>query len=222
MSPNQMNHTNADQFGWVGQFLSFAPGEKSPCQYLLIGVLATETESVSEPIEYSAKIDKSLLRMMLGYLKPQDWIRVVGKAKIDARTGEWQWKAREIVKISEGQAIDYAQKRPQRTEQTTTDYKQQPAKILMCQKAGCRQRGAQSVERAIAQAINTHHCAQQIEVVATGCMKQCKTGTHMVVIPSKQQKEKAKKAMAKSTRYDQVKPQSVDHIIKQLLQQISS
>lgn len=207
-----MNQANADQFGWVGQFLSFAPGEKSPCQYLLMSVLATETESVSEPVEYSAKIGKALRRMMLGYLKPQDWIRVVGKAKIDAETGENQWKAREIVKISKGQAIEYARKRPQRIEQTMPDYQQQPAKILMCQKAGCRQRGAQSVERAIAQAINKHHCAQQIEVVPTGCMNQCKTGPHIVVIPSKQQKTKTK-----STRYAQVKPQSVAHIIKKLL-----
>lgn len=202
-----MSHSNSTQFGWVGQFSAFVAGEKSPYQYLTIQVAMADTPSPGAAITDSGALDHfspetqshhqiklsgSLRRMMVGYLQPQDWIRVVGKVKTDKRTGEPQWKAREIVKISTQQAIQYAKKqadamavaRPP-AQADVAPAKAKPTRVLICQKSSCRQRGSQAVEAAIARAISTYKPLQPIQIQPTGCMKQCKSGPHVVFVSAK-------------------------------------
>lgn len=106
-------------FGWVGKVLAFIPGEKSPVQYLSMQVVAADSgtapalspriepeikpeiepeikSEMESSQEYAIALSKSVRQMMLGYLSPDDWIRVVGKRKFDGKTGDWQWKAKEI------------------------------------------------------------------------------------------------------------------------------
>ena len=64
-----------------------------------------------EPLDNArcqVQLGSNLRRMMVGYLQPQDWIRVIGKVKVESQTGAQQWKAHEIVKISTQQAMQYA------------------------------------------------------------------------------------------------------------------
>ncbi|MGD1895519.1 MAG: (2Fe-2S) ferredoxin domain-containing protein [Phormidesmis sp.] len=237
-----MYSSNSTQFGCVGQFLAFASGEKSPYQYLTMQVAATDSASASSPVEtpvgtsslQQIKLNGALRHMMMGYLQPQDWIRVVGKVKVDARTGDPQWKAQEIVKISTQQAIQYAQQKAiqqkaaqQQSERQkierqansnnidktsidkTSANEAASTRILICQKSSCRKRGSQAVEDAIARTLKTHGQSQHITIQPTGCMKQCKTGPHMVLISSKARQKKTS-----NLRYTQVTPRSANQIIK--------
>ncbi|MEL6553169.1 MAG: (2Fe-2S) ferredoxin domain-containing protein [Cyanobacteria bacterium J06621_11] len=231
MNPSTLTQPNG-QFNWVGQFSGFVPGEKSPYQYLAIDVATDDAQTV-EP-QQQVKLNKSLRRMLLGYLHPQDWIGVVGKSKLDPRTGNIQWKAREIVKLSPQQisqslksqvSTDEKQQDGTKTEQAETKpAKNQPAKteqpirILICQKSSCRQKGSQSVEAAIARILQNKDLATPIQIQPTGCMKQCKAGPHVVLIPPKQfsppTQTQCPKAMQRHTR---VTPLAASQIIQPFL-----
>ncbi|MEO1388890.1 MAG: (2Fe-2S) ferredoxin domain-containing protein [Cyanobacteria bacterium J06634_6] len=200
-----MSHTKSPQFHWVGQFSAFVAGEKSPNQYLTMQVAATDCELTedepSESIPCQVQLSSALRRMMIGYLQPQDWIRVIGKVTIESQTGIAQWKAREIVKISPQQATQYVAKhasssRPTQPptqpgkaseEEACQTFSQSPTRVLVCQKSSCRQRGSQRVIDAIAHVINTHGQSATIKLQPTGCMKQCQSGPHIVLVPPNRQ-----------------------------------
>lgn len=215
-------------FGWVGKVSAFVPGEKSPVQYLSMQVVATDvgtTPEIDPAQEYAVSLSKSIRQMMLGYLAPDDWIRVVGKRKFDGKTGDWQWKAREIVKLSADQIGDYRKSVEKSTDPDSTRLGTgQPAlqktsgkasgktRVLICQKSSCQRRGSmavcQAIERAIAQSNHPHDVILQ----ATGCMKQCKSGPH-VVLQSSNNKHKQRE----TKRYANITPKAAYKIIEQML-----
>mgnify|MGYP001791741703 CR=1 FL=1 len=191
-------------FGWVGKVSAFVPGEKSPVQYLSMQVVAADsiTQPETDPEiapgldptqEYAITLSKSVRQMMLGYLAPDDWIRVVGKRKFDGKTGDWQWKAKEIVKLSAAQINHYCQlaennavlnndglsdclSEGQPTPQKASKKASSKARVLICQKSSCQRRGSMAVCQAIERAIAHSNHPQSITLQPTGCMKQCNSG----------------------------------------------
>ena len=88
-----------------------------------------------------------------------------------------------------------------------------PARVLVCQKLSCRQRGSQQVMAAIAHVINTHNQSDTIKIQPTGCMRQCQAGPHIVFIPPKQPAQKAANS-ATSSKYTCVTPQLAAQILE--------
>lgn len=210
-------------FLWTAQFIGFVPGEKSPYQHMAVEVMSTTDSSSTLPVRQQIQLRRSLRRMMMGYLQPQDWIRVAGKIKVDHETGKTLWQACEVIKVSTQQARTLSPKGNElhRSRQSIarsesinrcmqTD--ECPTRILMCQKSSCRQRGSQAVKDAIARVLESNGQSAKIQILPTGCMKQCKSGPHLVLISSQQAQQKTK-----TTRHTHVTPDTATQIIEPLL-----
>ncbi|NEP36436.1 (2Fe-2S) ferredoxin domain-containing protein, partial [Moorena sp. SIO3B2] len=75
------------------------------------------------------------------------------------------------------------------------------ASILVCQKSSCRKRGGQAVCNAIASSLKDHGLEDQVKIKETGCLKQCKHGPNLVMMPDK-------------ARYSEVAPQQIPTLIE--------
>lgn len=166
----------------VGRFLKFLPGEKSPYQRLLLETRSSEGRFDPEsdgPVEHQIVLGKNLRRMMYRYLDPQDWVRVVGTQSLNRRSGLMEWKATEISKLSAEQ-VDQLQREtilPKVSDQP------KPIRVLICQQSDCRQRGSSAVSQAMKETIDAD--CLDISIQATGCMKRCKIGPNVVMVPGR-------------------------------------
>ncbi len=181
----------ADRFCSVGRFLMFLPGEKSPYQKLLCEVLADETASLPSSTQ-QILLGSDLRKMMYRYLEPQDWVRIVGNQVMDRRSGQLIWKANEISKLSSQQAhqlqasqlqASQLQASQSQASQSQLPKTAKPTRVLICQKSSCRQRGSGAVAQAIEGAIAQANHSQPIDLRATGCLKRCEAGPHVVMLP---------------------------------------
>ncbi len=186
------------RFCLVGRFLSFQSGEKSPYQKIsLAAVLSGETGSslfaqalsTDELETQQIFLGKDLRRSLYRYLVPQDWIRVIGQQVLNRRSGQMEWQAAEISKLSSSQ-VDELKRRAVLSDavattnaNTTKTNTTKPVRLLICQASDCRQRGSFTASKAIAQAITQADCSARIVVQSTGCMKRCKVGPNVVMLP---------------------------------------
>lgn len=60
-----------------------------------------------------------------------------------------------------------------------------PSKILVCQKSSCRKRGGDKVCHALQQELGDRGLTDQVQIQKTGCLKKCKKGPNVVVLPDK-------------------------------------
>ncbi|MDZ4871365.1 MAG: hypothetical protein CLLPBCKN_000753 [Chroococcidiopsis cubana SAG 39.79] len=74
------------------------------------------------------------------------------------------------------------------------------ASILVCQKSDCVKRGANGVCKALQASLNERGLENEVEIKPTGCLKQCKAGPNVVVMPDK-------------TRYTRVQTEQVAELI---------
>lgn len=183
-----MTAMNAAHFCLVGRFLSFLPGEKSPYQKISLAaalrgdtgnLLLAPMLSTDGSVTHQILLSKDLQRMMYRYLAPQDWIRVVAKEALDRRSGQMEWKATEISKLSFSQVDEL-----RRTAVLAKPNKiAKPVRVLICQESSCRQKGSVAVSEAITGAIAQAGCSKTVIVQTTGCMKRCKVGPNVVMLP---------------------------------------
>jgi (2Fe-2S) ferredoxin len=195
---------NADSFCFSGRFLAFVPGEKSPYQRLLLAVVRSPgLPATCESCEIL--LGKALRRMMYRYLEPQDWVRVVGSRKLNKRSGQLEWKAHEIVKLSAPPVADQLQALARKTpiDDPSSNRSTKPQRVLICQKSDCRQRGSFAVSEAIAAALLESGGSADCSVKATGCMKRCKEGPNLV--------------MPGGDRYSRVTPQQARSLVQHIL-----
>ncbi|MEM6598376.1 MAG: (2Fe-2S) ferredoxin domain-containing protein [Cyanobacteria bacterium P01_C01_bin.69] len=220
-----MSKISTSSFGWVGQFSGFVAGEKSPYQYLAIHVVTTDGAqanlSESNDSQQLVKLSSSLRRMMMGYLHPHEWIRVIGRVKVDAKTGDLQWKAHEIVKLSTQQTLQHTKTQKNRQTKDTRKTGEPVTRVLICQKSGCRQKGSQAVADAIAHTLTTHTKSELVQLIPTGCMKQCKSGPHVVLLPNKRSQKASSHSTTQAqlkTKYSSVTRTDAQHIAHQLIE----
>lgn len=181
-----MADTSATRFCLVGRFLTFLPGEKSPYQGLSMEIaLDVNSEPTAEPAECQILLSQDLRRMMYRYLEPQDWVRVVGRRSLNQRSGLIEWRAAEISKLPSAQVNQLKH----RTTLPEASQSPKPIQVMVCQKSDCRQRGSLAVAQAMADAVsqrgfaNAEAGSPEIVIQATGCMKRCKTGPNVVMLP---------------------------------------
>ncbi len=183
----------------TGQVLGFVPGKSSPYQYLSLRTAQGDR---------CLKLSKDLRRSLFLHLEPGAWVRILAKEKLE--DGEWQWKAKEVLRITAPEqltqlpspaiAVDPLDAAPSPAPQ-----KSRPrAQVLVCQKSGCRKRGSGAVGETLATAIAALPDGAAIALKATGCMDRCKAGPNVVFMPAK-------------ARYSHVTPAQIPALVERHL-----
>ncbi|MEM8502161.1 MAG: (2Fe-2S) ferredoxin domain-containing protein [Cyanobacteria bacterium P01_D01_bin.1] len=229
-----MADSKKSRFSWVGQFLAFVPGKTSEYQSAFIQVIAVESGTAGEIQSCQVKLDKSIRETVASSIKPRSWVKVTGKGKLDKKSGKMKWKAENIEVISlriladvkaeaeadaekikaEAAQVEAVSRAPRLklVSPPRTVVKQKPARILVCQKSSCRKRGSQKVIDAMEYAIAQANASDQITLKATGCLKCCKTGPTVVVLPASSKHKKENKET-----YRKVTPKSAKKIVASVL-----
>lgn len=156
---------------------------------------------------YVVKIAKGIRRNLSSVLIPGLAVKITGEMAVCKKTGEEELKAFEIipdfsnnstassknnavglVETSCSQTETVVLKLPE-TEETCSKSQEKcaakKAQILVCQKSDCQKRGASKVCKALSEAINDHGLEDQVTIKKTGCLKKCKAGPNMVIMPNK-------------------------------------
>ncbi len=161
--------------------------------------------------DYVVKIAKHLRRNLSSVLIPGLEVKITGERTVYRKTGEEELKAFKIipdfsknatvpcennilglVETSSSQLIEL--KLPE-TEHTCSKSQQitganakcagKKAQILVCQKSDCQKRGASKVCQALSEALSDRGLQDQVTIKKTGCLKKCKAGPNLVIMPNK-------------------------------------
>lgn len=161
-------YKQVSEFTLEGQFLGFVGDGGGKLKYLRV---------VVETNELQIKLAKESRTCVIRVLKPGDWIQVFGKKKHNQFTGELKLKAYQVNKlaIEESQTIRQVKELPSPPK----------AKILVCQKSGCRKRGGKKLSQALESALCDRGLQDQVTIKSTGCMKRCSKAPNMVLMPGK-------------------------------------
>jgi len=209
------------EFSLEGEILSLVIEDGCKLKYLRIGT--------DRKVEFLVKLSKELRSFLAPVLTPGLRVQVAGEKELNLKNGKIKLKARSLtlaqghnarspeqldstsvpaaVLISVGEARPYVGVANDKTEvisPTATKTVKAPAKtqtkILVCQKSDCQKRGGAAVCKALETALNARGLEGQVTVQGTGCLKQCKAGPNIVVMPDK-------------TRYSRIKPAEIPAII---------
>ncbi|MBW4520646.1 MAG: (2Fe-2S) ferredoxin domain-containing protein [Scytolyngbya sp. HA4215-MV1] len=144
--------------------------------------------------EYCIKLSKEARASVGRVLVPGEWLEISGEKKVDRMTGEVKWRAT-FIRTSMPRPLDESvvAKPPS---------VKPKASILVCQKSDCMKRGGRAVCRALETALSDRGLTDQVVVKGTGCMKHCKAGPNVVVMPDK-------------TRYSQIGAEAIPALIDQ-------
>lgn len=134
-------------------------------------------------------------------LMPGETVRVEGYRKLKLKTGQLKLKAERVSPIPQPQFTHLPQLSSSQpaAPQTKTN---KPAKILVCQKSDCRKRGGKAICAALQAELEQRGLQDQVEIKTTGCLKRCKAGPNVVVLPDK-------------TPYSRVRPNAVAELVDQ-------
>jgi len=180
------------RFNLEGQFLGFGVKDGYKIKYLR---LATATG------EDWIKMDKRLRASLYGHtFTPGDWLQVSGEQKFQSQTDQFKLKADRVVAIAAP---------PPGHAPTPVKAKSGKARVLVCQKSDCSQRGSRRVCQALESALCASGLADQVEIQKTGCLKNCKAGPNLVVMPDK-------------TRYSRIGPREIPALIERHFSQIAN
>ncbi|EDX87631.1 hypothetical protein S7335_5341 [Synechococcus sp. PCC 7335] len=206
-----------NRFSWVGQFLAFVPGKKSLYQSAIVQVVAVEEGAPIDTIQsYQIKLDKDIREAASHSIEAKDWIKIAGKGKPDKKTGKIEWKASTIKKVSLRKVAKVKEEAKTRSHsvqsKSLSTAKAKPTRILVCQKSSCRKKGSQKVSDAMEKAIANAEASDQVIVKSTGCLKCCKTGPTVVVLPANDKNKKTSKE-----RHRKVTPKAAKKIVASVL-----
>ncbi len=172
-------------FTLEGRFLGFEVTDGYKLKYLRL---------VTAAGEYMIKLSKESRASVRGVLTPGDWLQVIGEQKRSDETGELRYKALQIAVISAHSATPVANSNPAPVPTAAK------VNILVCQKSDCLKRGSSAICAALESALSDRNLQDHVHIKPTGCMKQCKAGPNLVVMPDK-------------TRYSHVSPHQVGAVL---------
>jgi (2Fe-2S) ferredoxin len=144
--------------------------------------------------EYILKLAKTL-RREIPPLRMKDWVQAVGTQTLDFKKGKRKLTVDRLIP---------------RTRETVTHAEVSPCgaklaavgqgKILVCQKSDCCKRGGKQVYEALEKALDDRGLGDRIQIQKTGCLKECKAGPNVVILPNK-------------TRHSRIRPQDVPSLL---------
>lgn len=202
------------EFSLEGEILGLIVEDGCKLKYLRL--------SSDRGVEYLVKLCKELRSFLLPVLTPGLKVQVVGEKEINLKNGKIKLKARSlklalgkkepspelldstnlpfVVLTSDDRAIAKTEVTSPTAAQTVKAPAKTQTKILVCQKSDCLKRGGAGVCKALENALNSRGLEDQVTVQGTGCLKQCKAGPNIVVMPDK-------------TRYSRIAPAEIPAII---------
>lgn len=202
------------EFSLEGEILSLIIEDGCKLKYLRIGS--------DRGIEYLVKLCKELRASLSSVLTPGLRVQVAGEKQLNLKNGKLKLKAYSlkltgsnvrapeqldltnapVQLVTSPEAIDNNSISSHATApQTATAPAKTQAKILVCQKSDCQKRGGAAVCKALENALNSRGLEGQVTVQGTGCLKQCKAGPNIVLMPDK-------------TRYSRIKPAEIPALIE--------
>jgi (2Fe-2S) ferredoxin len=206
------------EFSLKGQILDFLLEDGSKPKYLRIAAISGE--------EYLVKISKELRKrsqseasLLTPIFTPGLAVLIIGEKKFYPKSGKIKLKAYTVIPVAKGNLpekeivvlantsftdpvapIKIKKAQRQSVVNTTNGHKANP-KILVCQKSDCQKRGGKAISKALESALSDWGLKDQVSIQGTGCLKQCKAGPNIVLMPDK-------------TRYSRIEPMEIPGIIK--------
>lgn len=181
------------EFSLEGRFLGF---EMEGYKFKRIRVATPEGEVC---IKLSKESRASVVASFIAegkVLTQGDWIRITGEQKLDSKTGLPKLKAYAIYPAVPGEAAPVAPPKAAPAPAKATG----KATILVCQKSDCMKRGGRALCQMLESELSDRGLTDQVTIKGTGCMKHCKAGPNMVIMPDK-------------TRYSRIHPETVSAIL---------
>lgn len=177
--------------------------------------------------EYWFKLAKPLQTSLGEQLQPGDVVTVSGESSFCLKTGKLKLKAEALKRGADGGWQSLCSDRPgvafakdDQKQSVASDSRPlscvvpevPSATILVCQKSDCWKRGGSQVCQALEQHLRDRGLENQVTIQATGCMKRCKAGPNMIIMPDK-------------TRYSHIEPSEIpqmidEHFQAQIIQQV--
>ena len=178
-----MSKDLVSDFTVVGQLLDFVIKDGYKVKYLRVAV---------SDREYWIKLSKEVRSNLDPGIKPGSWLEVSGMQKLKRKTGTLKLKADDVQLVEA----------PEQKNSTVTVPQPKPkkAKILVCGKSSCRKRGVKAVCQALESSLQACGLTDEVQIKETGCLKQCKQGPNIIMMPDK-------------TRYTKVAPQQIPTLI---------
>jgi len=169
------------EFNLVGQLLGFVIKDGYKIKYLRV--------AISEK-EYWIKPEKAIRQQLAQTINPGCWIEVQGFSEQSFKTGKVKLKANSVKKIAISEPTQ-AQPRQEKPCKSS---------ILVCQKSSCWKRGGKEVCQFLKEGLRDRGLDDTVQVKLTGCLKQCKAGPNVVMMPDKE-------------RYSKVQPHHVTELL---------
>lgn len=178
---SKFTYKNVSDFTLEGWFLSLVRKENGKVKYIRIA----KGEG-----EYWVKPSKELGNDIGLDWIPGTWLQVYGQRKLDLKTGKLKLKAQRITS-----AVPSVQEKVVSAAKPV-----KKATVLVCQKSGCMKRGGTAVCQALQQALCDRGLENEVTIKPTGCLKECKAGPNIVVMPDK-------------TRYSRIQADEIPEVI---------
>jgi (2Fe-2S) ferredoxin len=144
--------------------------------------------------EYILKLAKTL-RREIPPLRMKDWVRVIGTQTLDFKKGKRKLTVEQLIPQTRetiaNTGVSSNRVKPEAIPQ---------GKILVCNKSDCCKRGGKQVFEALEKALDDRGLGDRIQLQKTGCLKECKAGPNIVVLPDK-------------TRHSRIRPQDVPTLV---------
>lgn len=151
-------------FSIEGRFLGFEEENSKPKKL----IVATSQG------EYTIKLAKSLRYDFQLRLIPGDWLQISGEKQFDSKTCKLKLKADQIIPSTVSQEAILP-----------APVDKGKASILVCQKSSCMKRGGKEACQAMQTALEIRGLSEQVTIKGTGCLKDCKAGPNIVMMPDK-------------------------------------
>ena len=155
----------------------------------------------TEQREYWIKVAKSIREDIAQIVSPEAELIVSGTKKQKLKTGKVKYEADYVELVASSNhsnsQIIVSDVSPVSSQENKAKAK---AKVLVCKKSSCWKRGGKEV----CQVLEDICRDRQIQVKTTGCLKQCKKGPNVIMLPDK-------------ARYSKVKPQQIPTLVEKHL-----
>ncbi|PMB48917.1 DNA-binding protein [Fischerella thermalis CCMEE 5205] len=146
------------EFNLEGQFLGFLGDSSREYKYLRLAIASGEVQ---------LKLPKQLRAYLGVNLQPGELLQVFGLSKLNTHTGKIKFKVYGVKPLG----VCPNQKNPQQTK----------AKILVCQKSGCRKRGGKGLLSKLEKILCERGLQDKVTIEQTGCLKCCNSAPNCVL-----------------------------------------
>ncbi len=178
-----------EDFNLAGQLLGFVIKDGYKVKYLRM---------IVNEVEYWIKLSKEIRRSLDPRIFPGCWLEIEGTKELNGKNGKVKYKADSVIlKIETDTAKEAIV--PIKTKKAKSK-----AKVLICQKSSCKKRGAKKVCEALEKNLRDRGIAEEVTIKSVGCLKECKKGPNLVLMPDK-------------VRYSKVNAQKVPDLIEKHL-----